>query len=103
MANRRVDVQEAAGMLGTSVDAVRDAQNGHETPAEAPGGVVRGRTGERLSAPLVVAHMVRVRRLKGAALAVLRTLAVAAAIALIMLVVAVLVGVIVVGVDTLFR
>ena len=43
------------------------------------------------------------RRLKGAALAVVRTLAVAAAIALIMLVVAVLVGVIVVGVDTLFR
>jgi hypothetical protein len=46
---------------------------------------------------------VRVRRLKGAALAVLRTLAVAAAIALILLVLEVLVGVILVGVDTLFR
>ena len=45
---------------------------------------------------------VRVRRLKGAATAVLRTLAVAAAIALIMLVSELLVGVILVEVDTLF-
>jgi hypothetical protein len=44
-----------------------------------------------------------VRRLKGAALAVVRVLAVAAAIALIMLLVAVLGGVILVGVDTLFN
>ena len=45
---------------------------------------------------------VRVRRLKGAALAVLRVLAVAAAIALILLVLELLVGVILVEVDTLF-
>jgi hypothetical protein len=44
-----------------------------------------------------------VRRLKGAALAVLRVLAVAAAIALIVLIIELLVGVILVGVDTLFR
>ena len=44
---------------------------------------------------------VRVRRLKGAALAVVRTLAVAAAIALIMLLVAVLGGVILIAVDEL--
>ena len=43
------------------------------------------------------------RRLKGAALAVLRTLAVAAAIALIMLVVAVLGGLILIAVDELFN
>ena len=43
------------------------------------------------------------RRLKGAALAIVRTLAVGAAIALIMLLVAVLVGVIVVGLEPLFR
>jgi hypothetical protein len=43
------------------------------------------------------------RRLKGAALAVVRTLAVAAVIALILLVLEVLVGVIVVGVEPLFR
>ena len=41
------------------------------------------------------------RRLKSAALAVVRTLAVAAARVLIMLVFAVLVGVVLVGVDTL--
>ena len=43
------------------------------------------------------------RRLKGAALAVVRVLATAAAIALILLILEVLVGVILVGVDTLFR
>ncbi len=43
------------------------------------------------------------RRLKGAALAVVRTLAVAAAIALIMLLVAVLGGLILLAVDTLFN
>ncbi len=46
---------------------------------------------------------VRVRRLKGAALAVVRTLAVAAAIALIMLLVAVLGGLILIAVDELFN
>jgi hypothetical protein len=46
---------------------------------------------------------VRVKWLKGAVLAVVRTLAVAAAIALILLVLEVLVGVILVEVDTLFR
>jgi hypothetical protein len=43
------------------------------------------------------------RRFKGAALAVTRTLAVAAAIALILLVLAVLAGVILVVVEPLFR
>jgi hypothetical protein len=43
------------------------------------------------------------RRLKGAALAVVRTLAVAAAIALILLILEVLVGVILVEAGTLFR
>ena len=43
------------------------------------------------------------RRLKGAALAVVRTLAVAAAIALIMLLVAVLGGLILLAVDELFN
>ena len=46
---------------------------------------------------------VRVRRLKGGALAVVRTLAVAAAVALIMLLVAVLGGLILLAVDTLFN
>ena len=46
---------------------------------------------------------VRVRRLKGAALAVVRTLAVAAAIALIMLLVAVLGGLILLAGDELFN
>ncbi len=54
--------------------------------------------------PLVAALVrLRVRRLKGAASAVLRTLAVAAAIALILLVLELLVGVILVEADTLFR
>jgi hypothetical protein len=44
-----------------------------------------------------------VRRLKGAAFAVLRVLAVGAAVALIMLVVAVLGGLILVAVDELFN
>ncbi len=43
------------------------------------------------------------RRLKGAATAVLRVLGVAAAIALILLVLEVLVGVLLVGIDALFR
>ena len=43
------------------------------------------------------------RRLKGVALAVLRVLAVGAALALIMLVVAVLGGLILIAVDTLFN
>ena len=46
---------------------------------------------------------VRVRRLKGAALAVVRVLAVATAIALIMLLVAVLGGLILLAVDELFN
>ncbi len=46
---------------------------------------------------------VRVRRLKGAALAVVRVLALGAAIALIMLVVAVLGGLILIAADGLFN
>ncbi len=73
--------------------------------SRAPPGRRRGSGGpgaaSRLEAAVVL--RVRVRRLKGAALAVVRVVAVGAAVALIMLLVAVLGGLILLAVDTLFN